>query len=86
MKFHSDNIFFRIDYNKLAEWIFVKKWHSGQASLDFRNFSVPQNDPIHDAGTDKELQEAIFNQIARSHVIVIPTGMYASYSKWIKKE
>jgi hypothetical protein len=32
------------------------------------------------------LQDAIFNQIARSHVIVIPSGMYANYSKWIQKE
>ena len=30
--------------------------------------------------------EAIFNQIRRCHVIVIPLGMYANYSKWIKKE
>jgi hypothetical protein len=33
-----------------------------------------------------QLQAAIFNQIARSHVVVIPSGMYANYSKWIQKE
>ena len=31
-------------------------------------------------------KEAIFKQISMSHVIVIPTGMYATYSKWIQKE
>jgi len=34
----------------------------------------------------KRLKEAIYNKIARSHVIVIPTGMYTNYSKWIQKE
>ncbi len=47
---------------------------------------MPQDDPIHDAQSTKELKDAIYNQIARSHVIVIPTGMYTSYSKWIEKE
>jgi MTH538 TIR-like domain (DUF1863) len=74
------------DYDTLASWIFNENWKSGQASLDFRNFSVPKNDPIHNAPTNRALRDAIFNQIARSHVIVIPTGMYASHSAWIEKE
>lgn len=73
-------------YETLASWIFDEKWSVGQASLDFRNYSVPKNDPIHDADNDEELKEAILKQIKMSHVIVIPTGMYASYSKWIQKE
>ena len=73
-------------YDTLASWIFQESWSVGQASLDFRNYSVPKDDPIHNARTDKELKEAIYRQIALSHVIVIPTGMYASYSKWIQKE
>lgn len=73
-------------YNTLAEWIFKENWSVGQASIDFRNFSIPKNDPIHNAKTDRELKAAIYNQIARSHVIVVPTGMYSSYSKWIQKE
>ena len=73
-------------YEKLAEWIFEERWSVGQASLDFRDFSVPKDDPIHHAPTDRALQEAIYRKISRSHVVVIPTGMYATYSKWIKKE
>jgi hypothetical protein len=74
------------DYNTLASWIFEENWSTGQASLDFRDYSVPKNDPIHNATTNKALEEAIFNQISRSHVVVIPVGMYTSYSKWIQKE
>jgi len=73
-------------YDKLAEWIFGERWSVGQASLDLRDYSVPANDPIHNARSDQVLQQAIFKQIAMSHVIVIPTGMYANYSTWIGKE
>ena len=73
-------------YDTLADWIFEQNWSSGQASLVFHDYSVPKNDPIHDAPSDRALQNAIFNQISRSHVVVIPLGMYANYSKWIKKE
>ncbi|ABV38355.1 nuclease [Shewanella sediminis HAW-EB3] len=73
-------------YDTLSEWIFNENWSVGQASLDFRDFSVPKDNPIHDADDDDQLQAALFNQIARSHIIVIPMGMYANYSKWIKKE
>ncbi len=73
-------------YDTLASWIFDENWSVGQASLDFRNYSVFKDDPIHDADNDKQLKEAILKQIAMSHVIVIPMGMYANYSKWIQKE
>ena len=67
-------------------WIFGERWSAGQASLDFRDFSVPKDDPIHDVSSTKALREAIFNQIAKSHVVVIPSGIYATHSKWIQKE
>ena len=54
--------------------------------MDFRDFSVPKDDPIHNAPTVAALEAAIYNKIGRSHVIVIPTGMYSTHSKWIKKE
>ncbi len=73
-------------YDKLAKWIFRETWSVGQASLDFRNYSVPRSDPIHNAPTTKALNDAIFGKIAGSHVVVIPTGMYATHSDWIQKE
>lgn len=73
-------------YDTLAGWIFEENWSAGQASFDFRDFSVPRDDPIHNAPSNKALRNAIYAQIARSHVIVIPTGMYANYSDWIQEE
>jgi len=73
-------------YDTLSDWIFNENWRFEEVSLDLRDFSVPKNDPIHNASNDTQLKEAIYNKISNSHVVVIPTGMYANYSKWIKKE
>ena len=73
-------------YDTLSSWIFSKSWSFGQASIKFLDYSVPRNDPIHNARTQKALQDAIYAKIARTHVVIIPTGMYANYSKWIQKE
>ena len=73
-------------YETLEKWIFQEPWSVGQASLDFRDYSIPKSDPIHNISSTQALQTAIFNQIWRSHVVVIPSGMYAHYSKWIQKE
>lgn len=73
-------------YDTLEKWIFQEPWSVGQASLNFHDYSIPRNNPILNVTSTTALQAAIFNQIARSHVVVIPSGMYASYSKWIQKE
>ena len=54
----------------------------GASIARISRFSVPKHDPIHDAppkhsGTRFLIEDVMF---------VIPLGMYASYSKWIKKE
>jgi hypothetical protein len=73
-------------YKMLASWIFGERWSIGQASLDFRDYSVPKDNPIHNVPNTEALRKAIYNQIGRSHVVVIPSGMYTTYSKWIQKE
>lgn len=73
-------------YETLSKWIFGENWSVGQASLHFMDYSVPKNDPIHNAPTTNQLRDAIYRKIERSHVVVIPTGMYANYSRWIQKE
>ena len=73
-------------YDTLRSWIFKEKNRRGSASLKFFDFSVPKDDPIHNPANAKTLREAIYRKIERSHVIVIPLGMYASYSNWIKRE
>ncbi|MGR5151220.1 TIR domain-containing protein [Photobacterium swingsii] len=54
--------------------------------LSFFDHSVPKGDPIHTDGTDKELREAIDAKMKGTSCVLILAGVYASYSKWIKKE
>ncbi|MCY4174463.1 MAG: TIR domain-containing protein [Cyanobacteria bacterium MAG CAR3_bin_5] len=55
-------------------------------SFGFNNYSVPKDDPIHNAGNDTQLQQAIKNQISPCSAVIVLAGVYATYSKWINKE
>lgn len=56
------------------------------SNFSYRNYSVPKDDPIHNAGTDEKLYNAIKEQISHASVVIILAGVYSSYSKWINKE
>ena len=54
--------------------------------FSFKNYSVPEDDPVHNAPNQQELYEAIKRHISPCHVVVFMAGVYATYSKWITKE
>lgn len=54
--------------------------------FDFRNYSVPKDDPIQNARYDYQLKEAIERQIRPASCVIILAGVYATYSKWISIE
>ncbi len=54
--------------------------------FSFKNYSVPESNPIVGARTDRQLEAAIENKIRLSSVVVIMAGVYSTYSKWINKE
>lgn len=56
------------------------------SSFNYKNYSVPKDDPIHNASNASQLKEAIKNQILPCSVILVLAGVYSSYSKWIEKE
>ena len=67
-------------YNKLVALLDDAKYFS------YKNYSVPKDDPIHNASNSKELYEAIKQQVRYASVVIILAGVYSSYSKWIDKE
>jgi hypothetical protein len=54
--------------------------------FSFKNYSVPESNPITGSRTDKQLEEAIEAKVRASSIVVIMTGVYATHSKWINKE
>ena len=52
----------------------------------YRNYSVPKDDPIHNARNTAALYQAIKAQMVFCEVIIIMAGKYATYSKWINNE
>lgn len=54
--------------------------------FNFKDYSVPKNDPIHNAPNAEALSIAIQNQMRFCDVIIILAGVYSTYSTWINKE
>ncbi|MDD9858850.1 MAG: TIR domain-containing protein [Nitrospira sp.] len=71
---HSDN------YQKLESLLRKRSY------FEFKDYSVPKNDPIHTNGTDRQLYDAILRKMQPCSVILILAGVYSTYSKWIEKE
>lgn len=67
-------------YNKLVNLLDERPY------FDYKNYSVPGDDPIHTNGSDRELYEAIERKVILCNVEIILAGVYSSYSKWINKE
>ena len=54
--------------------------------FSYKNYSVPKDDPIHNAPNSQALYSAIKNQMSPCNVVIILAGVYATYSNWIDKE
>ncbi len=67
-------------YEKLVKML------NADPRFNFRNYSVPKNDPIHNAPSSAALSRAIQEQMRFCDVIIILAGVYSTYSTWINKE
>ena len=54
--------------------------------FSYKDYSVPKNDPIHNASNQAALKEAIRKQMQPCSCVLILAGVYSSYSKWINIE
>ena len=59
---------------------------NSERNFAYKNYSVPKDDPIHNARYDYQLKAAIRNQMQHARCVLILAGVYASYSKWINIE
>lgn len=73
-------------------WSYGSQYEDLKALLDkdntfsYSDYSVPKDDPIHDADDDNELRAAIRDQMIPCSVVLMLAGVYATYSKWINEE
>lgn len=54
--------------------------------FDFKNFSVPKDDPIHNAPNADLLREAIRSKMSPCSAVLVLAGVYATHSRWIDEE
>lgn len=55
-------------------------------TFEYKNYSVPKDDPIHNASNQSLLKEAIRRQMQPASCVIILAGVYVTYSKWINIE
>ena len=56
------------------------------SGFTYRNYSVPKDDPVHNATYDYQLRDAIRKQMQYATCVLVLAGVYSTYSKWIKIE
>lgn len=67
-------------YNELVNLLNAKSY------FNYKNYSVPKDDPIHNAPYAYQLKEAIRKQMQPASCVLILAGVYSTYSKWINIE
>ena len=56
------------------------------AHFPYRDYSVPKDDPIHNAPNQQALRDAIMRQMNFTQIVLVIAGVYATHSKWINIE
>lgn len=80
------NLFVSHSWNYDSQYSKFTNLLSARPFFSFKNYSVPADNPITGARTDRQLYEAIEQKIRACSVVIIMAGVYSTYSKWINKE
>lgn len=80
------NIFISHSWSYSDQYQGLVRLLNNAAYFSYKNYSVPKDDPIHNASNTYELKKAIRNQMQYASCIIILTGVYSTYSKWINIE
>ena len=72
-------------WNYTSQYEKVCSWLREAPLFHWSDYSVCCDNPL-DTKTDTELKEKLTNRISSSSCIIVLSGMYVSYSKWIDFE
>lgn len=80
------NIFISHSWSYSEQYQGLVRLLNNASYFSYRNYSVPKDNPIHNASNTYELKKAIRNQMQYASCIIILAGVYSTYSKWINIE
>lgn len=80
------NLFISHSWTYSDQYIGLVRLLDANPYFSYKNYSVPKNDPIHNAPYQYQLKEAIRRQMQPASCVIILAGVYSSYSKWINIE
>lgn len=78
--FISHSWTYRDSYERLVKLL------DSKPNFHYKNFSVPKDDPVHNAKNEEQLRKAIKNQMKPVSCVLVLAGVYSTYSKWINIE
>lgn len=68
-----------------SEYYRLLNFLEGAANFRWRNYSVPEHDPL-GTKTDWQLRQALNRQIRPINCLLVVSGMYVNHRKWIQEE
>lgn len=80
------NLFISHSWSYANQYLALKDLLDSKPRFYYRDYSVPKDDPIHNAPNVVKLKEAIKSQMQYASCVIILAGVYVSYSKWINIE
>lgn len=86
MGYKTYNLFISHSWSYSDHYERLKRLLDSSNQFSYRDYSVPKNDPIHNARNEKDLEDAIRNQMKSASCVLILAGVYSTFSKWIKIE
>lgn len=80
------NLFISHSWSYSEQYEKLKDLLDSDSTFNYKDYSVPKDDPIHDAPTKSLLKEKIKEQMKRASCVLILAGLYSTYSEWINIE
>lgn len=72
-------------WNYSSQFDTIVSWFNQTANFKWSNYSVSGDAPL-DVSSTADLKEKLTKRIAMSNAVIVVSGMYATYSKWIDFE
>jgi hypothetical protein len=80
------NLFISHSWSYSDDYDRLKNLLDNASYFSYRDYSVPKDDPIHNAPSSSELADAIREKMKYCSIVLVMAGKYSTFSKWIKKE